>query len=76
MDIVFKFGEHYYEENGSVWLNLFVTMLGAFLGFGFALLLYYYQLAKEKSKEFLDLRNERKDRLKYFSLLLNGWKFR
>jgi len=34
MDIVFRFGEHYYEaaESGSV-LSIFLTFLGAFLGF-------------------------------------------
>lgn len=34
MDLIFKFGEHYYEGgDSSFWLQLTITFIGAFLGF-------------------------------------------
>lgn len=38
MDIIFKFGEHFYTNEGSsIWIDFLLTFTGAFLGFLFAL---------------------------------------
>ena len=52
MDIILKFGEHYYETVGSsIWIQFVLTVLGAFLGFGFALRIYYKSIKIEKIEE-------------------------
>lgn len=72
MDIVFKFGNHYYGEGDSIFFQLFMSFIGAFFGFGFALLLYYLQNKRdEKSKE-KEIQSKFKDQLQYFKLLLKG----
>jgi len=70
MDIILKFGEHYYETcESSFWVQFILTFIGAFLGFGSALYFYYKSFKKEKKQEKNKLNNENKNRIKYHNLL-------
>jgi len=81
MDIVFKFGEHYYEGSpDSTLFDFLFTLLGSFLGFATAL--YFDRKARredaqkelerqksEKKKEDEKFKNELRDRLLYVKSL-------
>lgn len=48
LDIIFKFGEHYYEKGeSSFWQQLIVTIIG----FGFTLGLYYLKIRSDRHKD-------------------------
>lgn len=73
MDIIFKFGEHYYENpENSFWIQLLISAIGAFLGFAFALLGYYYKTKKDKRKERNKLLDESKNKIKYYLILIEN----
>ena len=74
LDIIFRFGEHYYqnEDEGNFWLTLFFTFLSAFLGFLFALWvdrLSNKKANKVKEKEEL---HQLYNQLRYFRDCLNA----
>lgn len=70
MDIIFKFGEHYYESESSIWLSFLLTLLGSFLGFMTAL--YFDRKARRRTKEKEQQKQETDyaDRLNYLKILL------
>lgn len=73
MDIILKFGNHYYEtSDSSIWLQFALTVLGAFLGFGFALLIYYKSIRREKTEEESKQQQESHNKLKYHKLLIEN----
>lgn len=73
MDIIFRFGEHYFDTGyNSVWIQFALTFLGAFLGFGFALLIYYKSVKREKSEEETKQRTESRNKLQYHKLLIEN----
>lgn len=73
MDIIYKFGEQYYQESeNSFLLQILMSFIGAFFGFGFALILYYFQNKKVKNKQSLERTQVHKDQLEYFKILLSG----
>ncbi len=52
--------------------DLLVTIIGGFLGFGLALLLYYFQTKRDKKKEQQRIDTEFKDMLAYFKQQIDG----
>jgi hypothetical protein len=84
MDIIFKYGEHYYDScDISIWIQFGLTLLGAFLGFGFALLIYFINVKREKREKESRLKAEKKNHetkkqnesrniLKYNGLLIDN----
>lgn len=73
MDIIFKFGEHYYDSgDNSIWIQFALTVLGAFLGFGSALLIYYKSVKREKLEHETNLLIESKNKLMYHKLLIEN----
>jgi len=84
MDIIFKYGEHYYGSgDSSIWFQFGLTVLGAFLGFGFALLVYYKNIKREKEEQEAKQQTEKREQeakqqtesqniLKYNSLLIDN----
>ncbi len=73
MDIIFKFGEHYYETgDSSFWIQFILTVLGAFLGFGSALFFYYKKLRSEKKEELQRQKTISQNKLKYHKLLIEN----
>jgi len=73
MDIILKFGEHYYESGESnFWIQFVLTVIGAFLGFGTALYFYYKSLKREKKQEESKLLSENKNRISYHKLLIEN----
>lgn len=59
-------------ECSSVLTDLFVTIIGGFIGFGTTLFFYYRQNQKDKTKEAEAIDSESKDTLKYIKLLIDG----
>ncbi len=73
MSIVFKLGEHYYEANeGSILIQFILTTFGAFLGFGFALLLYYINNRLDKKKQNNKQTVDNLNKIKYYKLLIEN----
>ena len=73
MDIIFKFGEHYYEAGDSSFLIQFIlTVLGAFLGFGSALIFYYKKQKSDKEEEIKRQKTISQNKLKYHKLLIEN----
>lgn len=73
MDLILKFGNHYYTSGEFSFLGqLFMSFIGAFFGFGFALLLYYFQNKKDDKSSEIESQQKYKDQLQYFKLLLEG----
>lgn len=73
MDIVLKFGEHYYENiENSIWIQLLISFIGALFGFGFALTLYYFKTKKDKEKEKKDELKESINRIIYYIILIEN----
>jgi hypothetical protein len=73
MDIIFKFGEHYYNsDDNSFWIQFGLTILGGFLGFGFALYIYYISIKREKKEQDNNLTIANKNKLKYHKLLIEN----
>jgi len=73
MDIILKFGEHYYESyDDSIWIQFVLTTFSAFLGFGFALLLYFLKNRSDKRKQNTKQIIESKNKLKYHELLIEN----
>lgn len=69
MDFNFNFGSHYYESiGGSFWLDLF----SSFLGFGFALFIYYLTNRKNKQVFVEKQRAEDENRMRYYRLLISS----
>lgn len=73
MDIIFKFGEHYYDTgDSSIWIQFLLTIIGAFLGFGSALLIYYKSVQREKTEQESKHQIESRNKLKYHELLIEN----
>ena len=73
MDIILKLGEHYYESNeNTILIQILITAFGAFLGFGFALILYYLKNVSEKKKQKFKQTIENKNKLNYHRLLIEN----
>lgn len=73
MDIILTFGNYYYETSDSpIWLQFALTVLGAFLGFGFALLIYYKSIRREKAEEERKQQLESHNKLQYHKLLIEN----
>jgi hypothetical protein len=72
MDLVFNFGEHYFNDSGSFWTDIVITVIGGFIGFGTALYFFYHQGQKDKKEEDIKLKNEQKDILVFFKQLIEG----
>jgi hypothetical protein len=73
MDIIFKYGEHFYDSgDNSIWIQFGLTVLGAFLGFGFALLIYYKNIKREKIEQEEKQQIESQNILKYNRLLVDN----
>lgn len=73
MDIIFIFGENYYETGeSSFWLQFILTVLGAFLGFGSALFFYYKKMRSEKKEELTRQKIISQNKLKYHRLLIEN----
>jgi hypothetical protein len=71
LGIIFRFGEHYYQgEDSSIWWQLTLSSVGAFIGFGFSLWLYYRQTKRGKKKEAHDQEKNQLELLSYYSELL------
>ena len=66
-----NFGDVHYGGD-SFLASLLLNAFGAFLGFGFALIIYYKTLRSDKQKEKQNESNQRADELKYFQHLLEG----
>lgn len=68
LDIIFRFGEHYYEnEDGGNFLStLFFTFLGAFFGFLFALWVDRLSTKKAKKEEKRQDKIKKYNQLRYF----------
>jgi len=56
------------------WMQFFWVFLGAFLGFGFSLVLYYKQIKKDKEKEKNDREQNFKNLLVYYRQLIESVK--
>ncbi|WP_188501740.1 hypothetical protein [Pontibacter amylolyticus] len=70
MEIIFQSGEFYGEENS--WIgDLFITSIGAFLGFCGALILFRYQLSVEKEKNGKAEKDSIERKLHYFTSLIH-----
>lgn len=65
-----SFIEYFCDTKYSAYLNLITTILGAFLGLGAALWMYYFQVKREKKKEKSLEKENDKDLLKYYSELI------
>lgn len=73
MDIIYKFGEHYYDSvDSSIWIQFGLTVIGAFLGFGTALYFYYESLKREKKQQEAKQLTENKNKLSYHKLLIEN----
>lgn len=73
MDLIFRFGSHYYENgDSSFWIQVFISFIGAFFGFGFALAAYYYQTRKDRLKEIKKEIKDSNDKLSYYNLLIKN----
>jgi hypothetical protein len=73
MDIIFKFGEHiYYGDESSVWLDILLSFLGALLGFGSALGIYYQETKRDNLKEAQSKSEENRNKLIYFKQLVQS----
>lgn len=73
MDIILTFGEHYYDTgDSSIWIQFALTILGAFLGFAFALFLYHKSIKREKTEEEKKQQLESRNKLQYHKLLIDN----
>lgn len=73
MNINFNFGEHFYDTNtSSLFYDIFIIFLGAFLGFLAALWINRLIEKKSEKKAQKDQELEFSSRLKYFSQLLDS----
>lgn len=73
MDIIFQFGEYYSErDNPSFLYQSWIEFVGAFLGFGFALLIFYIGIRCDRKKGEKQKRDSYKDLLSYYKELLKS----
>jgi hypothetical protein len=73
MDIIFKFGEHFYEQgDSSIVLPLVLTILGGVLGFGTSLYFFRKDIQKAKKEEEEKEHKENQAWLKYFNHVLKS----
>lgn len=73
MSVIFDFVEHYYDGSGEyIWIKLLVSLIGAFVGFGGALIIYYKKQKSDKNKEQSKDASEALEKLTYFKILING----
>ena len=70
MDIVFQFGEFWLEQNSSFW----VSLLGALIGAGVALLLFLLEGKRIRKNERQSLEKELLDLFDYLNELIKGIK--
>jgi hypothetical protein len=71
MHIIFQFGEFTGDES-SFLSDLFVAIVGAFIGTGGAILVYYWQSKDQNEKEAKNRYNIQSDQLKYLYYLLDS----
>ena len=69
MNIIFQFGE-FTNEDSSFWADLAIAVVGAFIGTGGAIWLYYRQTRDQKKKEDDNKVEVQKDKLRYLRNLL------
>lgn len=73
MEIIFKFGEHYYEQGeSSIILQVILTLLAGILGFGTSLFFFRKDIKKGKEQDIEKENKENQAWLKYFSHVLTG----
>jgi len=73
MNIVFKFGEHIYQSGLSLpWWQLLLTFVGALLGFGTALFIYYKREKSDKNWSREKEKEKAQALLKYNKLLFQN----
>jgi hypothetical protein len=73
MEINFKFGEHFYQQEESFWLfSLLLTMIGTFSGFFLALLLDRRVDKRNKAIKYKDELTQKLDRLNYLKSILDA----
>ncbi|MBS1619751.1 MAG: hypothetical protein JST76_14610 [Bacteroidetes bacterium] len=72
LDIAFQFG-NFYGQPDSGWLfTLFNTILGAFIGSGASIYVFYKTISYDKKKEEYKERKFQKDKVKYFQSLIRN----
>ena len=73
MDIIFKFGQQFYESSENSILNQFaLSIFGAFLGFGSALFIYYKKIRSDRKTQKRIQQIETANKLKYHKLLIDN----
>jgi len=73
MNFIFDFGAKYIDgEDNSVFYDLLINFSGSFFGFGLSLMLFLWQIRKDKNKEIEKIKNDNLNHLKYFQLVLNS----
>jgi len=71
MSIDFNFGEHYHYGSSNFFLQVFISFLGAFFGFLFALIVNRLFDLKKKNREIQNRRRFLYNQLNYLSFFLN-----
>lgn len=71
--IIFRFGEHYYQEPvNSFLVSLFIALIGSFLGILGALYVYRTSIKKDERNKLKKTQINFINRLKYFNLLIEN----
>jgi len=72
MSIDFNFGEHFHYDSSGFFVKLLISILGAFFGFLFALLLNKLLDRKNRKKKLLSKERQHFNQLQYLSLFLES----
>jgi len=73
MNIYLYFGAPLNETNeNSIMMQLLISLIGAFFGFGFSLILYYKQINKDKKIELTAIKQNQRALLNYYKELLRS----
>jgi hypothetical protein len=72
MGIDFNFGEHIPYNSSNFLLGLLTAFIGAFFGFGFGLIIYFFTNKNLKKKEQAKLINQYKLKLKYLLFFIDA----
>lgn len=73
MNIIFKFGQHYYESvDSSFWIQLIMIILGSFISFGSALWIYRAGVKREKREILKNHKSENIRKIKYQNILIEN----
>jgi hypothetical protein len=72
LDIVFQSGDFYSQDDNGTLFTLFNTILGAFIGSGASIFVFYKTISYDRLKEEFKERKFQKDKVKYFQSLIRN----